>query len=120
MSELAQVKEWDFDVWMELAQHDPEKFEALRAEAIERVIENVTDDRKIHLRRLQWRIDQVRERAKTPMAATMAISRMMWDSFHDLRDHYQDLFGDETGGRRPIQTAKQAKVLHFTPRAVRA
>ena len=117
MSELAQVKEWDFDVWMNLAQTDPEKFEALRAEVIERVIDSVTDDRKIHLRRLQWRIDQVRGRSKTPMAATMAISRMMWDSFHDLRGHYQELFGDETGGRRPLQVPKPAKVLSFTARA---
>jgi hypothetical protein len=120
MSDMAQVEEWDFDVWMELAQNDPEKFEALRAQAIERVIEGVGGERKLHLRRLQWRIDQVRVRSKTPMAATMAISRMMWDSFYDLRDQYQDLFGDETGGRRPVEIARPAKVLTFAPRTVRA
>ena len=113
MSKLAQVKEWDFDVWMNLARNDPEKFEALRRQAIDRLIEAAPEDRKLHLRRLQWRVDRVRERSGTPMAATLAISRMMWESFHDLRDHYQDLFGDETGGRRTISAPKSAQVLSF-------
>ena len=119
MSDKAQVKEWDFDVWMQLAQNDPEKFEALRAEAIAEVIDSVSGERRMHLRRLQWRIDRVRERAKTPMAATMEISRMMWERFYDLRDQYQDLFADHTGGRRVVQKAQKAKVLAF-PASVNA
>ena len=47
------------------------------------------------------------------MAATLAISKMMWESFDDLRGHYQELFGDETGGRRPVRTPKTAQVLTF-------
>ena len=113
MSKLAQVKEWDFDVWMNLAKTDPEKFERLRTQAIDALIEAASEHRKLHLRRLQWRVDRVRERSGTPMAATLAISKMMWESFDDLRGHYQELFGDETGGRRPVRTPKTAQVLTF-------
>lgn len=116
MSELARLKKWDFDTWMHLAQQDPERFEALRAEAIERVIDSVTEDRKIHLRRLQWRIDQVRDRSKNPMAATVAISRMMWDSFQDLRDRYHGKFGADSCAQQPDPAGRQAKVLDFPPR----
>lgn len=113
MSDMAQVKQWDFDVWMNLARNHPERFEALRMEAIDELIESAPDERKLHLRRLQWRIDRVRERAATPMAATIAISKMMWDSFYDLRDHYQEMFGDEPTRRRMTSPAQSARIIPF-------
>lgn len=112
MSELAQAKEWDFDVWMNLARNDPEKFEVLRIQAIEKLIEAASEERKIHLRRLQWRVDRVRERSGTPMAATLAISKMMWESFYELRDHYQGLLGVNMASH-PAKTVQSAKILSF-------
>ena len=111
MSELAQVKQWDFDAWMNLARNDPEKFEALRTQAIDELIEAASEERKIHLRRLQWRVDRVRERSGTPMAATLAISKMMWESFYELRDHYQSLLGHRAGSASP--KVRSAKILSF-------
>ena len=46
--------------------------------AIEAVIESAPEGNRERLRRLQWRIDQERRLARTPMAACLRISRMMW------------------------------------------
>ena len=70
--------EMDFDAWAELAQNDPEGFEALRLKAIEETIEKAPAENRERLRRLQWRIDQERRLARTPMNACIRISRMMW------------------------------------------
>jgi len=71
----------DFDVAMELARTDPEAFEQLRRDAIEALIARAPERSRHRLRCLQWRIDQVRERASNPTAACVILYRMMWDSF---------------------------------------
>lgn len=106
-------QQMDFKYWMDLAQQDPEQFEVKRLEAIDKLIESMSEDHKLQLRRLQWRIDQVRQRSGTPMAATIAISRMMWDAFYNLRDHYQDMFNDQTGGKRVREQSVSAEVITF-------
>ena len=70
----------DFDAWSELANADPYAFERQRADLVDKVIEFSNKERQARLRRLQWRIDQVRERASTPLAACIRLSSMMWDS----------------------------------------
>jgi hypothetical protein len=70
--------EIDFDRWSEIARTDPETFESMRLAAIERVIESASEANRERLRRLQWRIDQERRLARTPMAACLRISNMMW------------------------------------------
>jgi hypothetical protein len=70
----------DFDAWSELANTDPHAFERQRSELVGRVIECSNKERQPRLRRLQWRIDKVRERAPTPLAACIRLSSMMWDS----------------------------------------
>lgn len=70
--------EIDFDTWAELAQNDPKGFETLRLKTIEAAIEKAPVENRERLRRLQWRIDQERRLARTPMGACIRISRMMW------------------------------------------
>ena len=70
----------DFDEWVSLAKSDPEKFEAKRSEIIEAAISCHNPARQQRLRRLQWKIDQVRGLSPTPLAACIKISNMMWDS----------------------------------------
>lgn len=121
MGETAKANQLNIRMWMDLAETDPEKFEAMRAEAIERMIEAASEKRRSHLRRLQWRVDKVRERATTPMAATIAISEMMWDSFYKLHDSYQELVGNtrqlQPGQAKP---AKTAQILPFRPATAEA
>jgi len=114
MKQPLSIKPMDFERWVELAVNDPAQFEEMRRAAIDEFLQGVSAERRLQLQRLQWRVDRVRERCATPLAATIAISEMMWDSFYDLHDHYQDLFGAKHGTRyKPHGPVKSAKVLPF-------
>jgi len=108
----------EFDVWAELAKTDLAQFEALRLATIDGFIAQVScEDRRLQLRRLQWRIDRVRERADNPLAACIELSRMMWDSFSHLRERYQDMFEHGQGqSSSNAQPPRMAQVLAFRPR----
>jgi hypothetical protein len=71
---------FDFDHWAALARDDPAAFEALRRATIDAFIDGAPLERQERLRRLQWRIDQERRRAASPLAGCIRISRMMWNS----------------------------------------
>lgn len=96
----------DFDFWLQLAQSDPERFESLRSETLERHIQRAADSQQNRLRCLQWRIDRIRDRAKTPMAACISISDMMWDTFNHLASGYNqpDLLRQEQNNTLPSAT----------------
>ena len=70
--------EMDFDAWLEVARRDPQAFEALRLAAIEEAIEKAPQANRARLRRLQWRIDQERRLAHSPIDACIRTSRLMW------------------------------------------
>jgi Protein of unknown function (DUF3135) len=70
----------DFDQWSDLARSDPEAFEAKRSEVIEEIIAAMPAHKQHRMRCLQWKIDQVRNQCRTPMAACIKLSEMMWDS----------------------------------------
>jgi len=80
------MKPIDFDLWCELARNDPEAFERKRRQVVEAVIDDMPATRQIRMRRLQWRIERVCARADNPIAASMALSSMMWDSLICQRD----------------------------------
>jgi hypothetical protein len=68
----------DFDTWSAVARTDPQAFEKMRLAAIQAAIDSAPEVNRERLRRLQWRIDQERRLARTPLAACVRISRMMW------------------------------------------
>lgn len=70
---------FDFEAWSKLANSDPDGFEARRNRAIEEVICHATPRTQMRLRRLQWKLDQVRATSATPMAACIRMNRLMWD-----------------------------------------
>jgi hypothetical protein len=74
------LAEIDFETWARLAREDPQAFEERRLEAIAEVIDSAPERSRERLRCLQWRIDQERRLARTPLAACMRISQMMWRS----------------------------------------
>ena len=95
----------DFDSWSQLAQSDPEAFEARRSQFIEQMIQRMPSDKQHRMRCLQWKIDQVRARASNPLAACIKLSEMMWDSLAGpggLRDVLEHPDG---GGVEPRRTA---------------
>ncbi len=119
MTKTAKANQFDIQTWIELAESDPEKFETMRAETIERAIQSSSEKRRNHLRRLQWRVDRLRERSATPMAATIELSRLMWDSFYRLHDSYQELVGNSNhryqSGTLETDRGKSAQIIPFPP-----
>lgn len=81
----------DFNFLHKLYQSDPDKFEQLRLNEIEKLIGSASEDQQKRLRGLQFQIDAKREIHKnSPMAVCVALSKMMHDSFESLRSHLND------------------------------
>lgn len=79
MIDLTTLFKFDFSEWSELANSDPDAFEQRRQEAIEQTIQAMPVDKQKRIRGLQWRIDQERQMAKSPMATCIKLSNMMWE-----------------------------------------
>lgn len=78
----------DFEYLSELYKSDPVKFEEIRTQEIEKVIESASDRNKMRLRGLQFQIDAKRAIHKdSPMGSALAVSKMMHESFESLRYH---------------------------------
>ena len=99
---------FDFDQWRALAEHDPAAFEAAREAAIEKLIQQIPEDRQRRLHGLQWRIDTVRSMAPNPTAAFLTLSEMMWDSFYRQQMMLKRLLGEEQQGSRPEPRPSQS------------
>jgi len=80
MDEKKQTSDFDFDTWSVMAQQDPDKFEMMRQQLIDDLIENTPEHHKPRIIGLQWQIDQIRRQANNPMAACLQISNLMWDN----------------------------------------
>jgi len=116
--ENKKTAEIDFDTWSEMARSDPGTFELMRQVAIEAAIEGASESNRQRLRCLQWRIDQERRLARTPMAACLRISRMMWRTvlgpggLNDRFGELQGLFSDRPGGG-PSDASPGGQVVAF-------
>ena len=114
------IADRDFAEWVDLAEKDQTTFESLRQAAIDDFIESVPQENQDRLRRLQWRIDQERRLARTPMNACVRLSRMMWQNVvgeGGLRDRFEQL-GVALQGQSSRESAAQepsppARVLRF-------
>ncbi len=110
MSDIS-ICEVNFEKWMMLASSEPNSFEQLRRDKISELIESAPKRHQHRLRCLQWRIDQIREKNNSsPMAACIAISGLMWDTFGHLSELLQ--YQAENGLSAPTPVM-QAKILPF-------
>jgi len=110
------MENFDFDEWSALAKAAPEEFESRRHDAIERIISNCTNTRR--LRGLQCRIDLERARARTPMKSCVRISALMWDSFYACQTQLKVLaYGQTQHFSSKNEPPLQAKILPFPPRS---
>jgi len=75
----------DFEQWAELAQKDPDAFEKCRAQLLAIALNRIPTTRRHKFECLQWRIDSIRYKTKTPLFACMKISQLMWSSFDELQ-----------------------------------
>lgn len=117
MLNAQQKKKFNFDMWSELSKTDPEAFEELRKKTVAKFIDSIDTDRQDRLRCLQWKVDRVREQQKTPIAACVAISDMMWDSLERLNKIYYDYEGMTAlkSGKRVLMPLPNAEVIPFQP-----
>ncbi len=105
----------DYDYWARLWKKDPEIFEVERTRTIEAFINSLPERNQQRLRSFQWRIDMVRRRSKTPLAATLRLYTMMMDSLlgdNGLMNALQSL--KKSLDDEPIKM-QSARVLSFRP-----
>jgi hypothetical protein len=114
MNERTTIPRIDFEQWAWLARQDPETFEQLRHRLLDAHIARSSSAHREHLRRLQWRIDRLRDQASNPMSACVQISNLMWNTFDQLGKAYHDpeALQPQNSPARP----KTAPVLPFKSR----
>lgn len=98
----ARPTEFDFDHWSELATRDPEGFEARRSEVIEAAIRRAPARTQTRLRRLQWKLDQIRRTSGTPLAACICMNNLMWESIHGRGGLLEALNRNPRDGLSPL------------------
>ena len=74
-----------FDHLKDLNIADPEAFEILRNELINDYLETASTQRKQRLIGLQFQINSRRELSTNPMHSCIALSKMMHETFWDMR-----------------------------------
>lgn len=105
-------QEFDFDRWRELAVNDPQAFEAERTRLIEQAICAAPERNRERLRKLQWKLDQIRRTSRTPLAAALRMHQLLSQSVWGERGLLEHLRWLQTG-IRPQQPESDARVLPF-------
>ena len=108
---------FDFDAWARLARKNPQAFELERKLLIERAIMRAPAEKQQRLRCLQWKLDQIRNLASTPMAACLQINRLLWENItseHGLLHCLQRL---QSVKQPDNSNQTMAKILPFQCRA---
>ena len=73
-----------------LAENDPDQFEKYRDELINSFINSVPEEHQLKLKQIQWKLDGI-HKTKKGLAATIEISKMMWESFYKLKTKLEHL-----------------------------
>ena len=113
MPELHSSPPFDFDAWAALARNDPQAFEEKRNDILEGAIQQAPVQRQQRLRHLQWKLDQVRYIAPNPMAATLRMQQLMWDSVAGEDGLLARLLLLRDGEPPVKKQQRQAKILQF-------
>jgi hypothetical protein len=105
----------DFDTLAKLAKDDPEAFETLRRNLVDDLIDHAPQAKRARLRGLQFRVDAVRQLAKSDLGSAVKIYEMMWRSFRSLASEWNNL---RNGPGRPSlrRAGPAAKILPLRPR----
>lgn len=103
----------DFDSAVELARKDPVLFEQYRLEAIKALIARAPEKTQLHLRRLQWRIEQVRKRSPNAISACVKMHEMMWKSFAGPNGLNESLDKFRNSAHSSSKQTPKARVLAF-------
>mgnify|MGYP001162086407 CR=1 FL=1 len=80
-----QYKPLDFDRLAELARTKPQVLERYLRLKVNQIFARAKPEERLHLQQLQFRIDSVKRRTKTPLAACIKLSQMMHDELWQLQ-----------------------------------
>lgn len=111
-------QEYDFDSLSQLAQSDPQAFEAKRLEMIGQLIASAPEEMRQRLHSFQWRIDMERERSDNPLQACIRLSNMMWDMVYADRGFLwslQALANPAEAALLGADASASAKVIQLKP-----
>jgi len=107
---------FDFNAWAVLARENPQAFELERKLLIERAIMKAPADKQQRLRCLQWKLDQIRDLASTPMAACLQINQLLWEHILSERGLLHTLQRLQSGDSPDGSAPTTAKILQFQGR----
>jgi len=110
MNTVSSNPSFDFDSWAALARNNPQAFEIKRKKIIEQAILQASPQRQPRLRCLQWQLDQIRNTARTPLAASIRMQRMLWEKLAGDTGLLACLQGSAGPASQRRQTAT---ILHF-------
>jgi hypothetical protein len=71
---------FDFDAWAKLFIENPQAFEKQRLQAVEQLIRQAPVHKQQRLRCLQWKLDQIRRTTPNPLAASVRMNQLLWES----------------------------------------
>jgi hypothetical protein len=104
----------DFDAWSALARADPQAFEDCRDRIINEAILRAPAHRQLRLRRMQWKLNQIRNTSRTPMIACLRMNRMLWEAVIGDRGLLDCLVHPYDSRRRPDGADKPtARIIPF-------
>lgn len=104
----------DFDAWSALARSDPQAFEDCRDRIINEAIQRAPAHKQQRLRRMQWKLNQIRNTSRTPMVACLRMNRMLWEAVIGDKGLLDCLLHPNDSRRRPATTDKpSAKIIPF-------
>jgi len=103
-----------FDELKEMAERDPEGFENYRKLMCNQFIDSIPAPHRPRLRAVQFRVNTVIHRAKTPLAGLLKVSGMMHDSLQTLSVHLHDLHEFPYTDLRPRSESPLADVVDLS------
>jgi hypothetical protein len=104
----------DFDAWSALARSDPQAFEDCRDRIINEAILRAPVHKQLRLRRMQWKLNQIRNTSRTPMIACLRMNRMLWEAVIGERGLLDCLLCQVDSSRCPDTTDKPAaRIIPF-------
>lgn len=104
----------NFDEWASLAATDLPAFETQRHRVIEAAIQQAPARNQRRLRCLQWKLDQIRSTARTPMIACLRMNRMLWEAVASDSGLLACLQYATDGGEHP-HTGREATMAKIIP-----
>jgi hypothetical protein len=105
--------DFDFDALARLAREDPNRFEATRAALVRQLIGQAPEHIKPRLEGLQWQVDCLRQQSKTPLAACVKISNLMWNQVLGRGGLAESLHQVAEAGRLNRDDDSGATILQF-------